>query len=330
MTNTTEIPYNITDRDVTVFVEGEALTATRTPSLVRDLLAAIEGGDVAEVQRLMSPATRYAEALSDSGVDVDLLRGTVTVNGKRVARHLESRILEVVDAGADVTRWKRFVANLHANPSMVARQELSLFLESDNLPITADGCFLAYKRVRADYKDCHSGTIDNSVGQEVSMPRQDVDDDRRKTCSVGLHFCSLGYLKSFWGDRLMVVKVNPADVVSIPEDYGNTKGRTWRYVVVDEITDTQDMGDGKTLGDRLRAAAYVPDDDDEYDEWDEDGWADGFDDEDTFLDDDFDPEEAELDGQDVTAVRSETAFVAPEAPREQSVWGRVRAWVKGD
>jgi hypothetical protein len=33
----------------------------------------------------------------------------------------------------------------------------------------------------------------------------------------------------------MVVKINPADVVSIPNDYSNTKGRTWRYEVVGEI-----------------------------------------------------------------------------------------------
>jgi acyl carrier protein len=33
----------------------------------------------------------------------------------------------------------------------------------------------------------------------------------------------------------MLVNINPADVVSIPADYKNTKGRCWRYEVVDEI-----------------------------------------------------------------------------------------------
>jgi hypothetical protein len=28
---------------------------------------------------------------------------------------------------------------------------------------------------------------------------------------------------------------NPADVVSIPSDYNDTKGRTWRYIVVGEL-----------------------------------------------------------------------------------------------
>lgn len=38
----------------------------------------------------------------------------------------------------------------------------------------------------------------------------------------------------------MIVKINPADVVAIPSDYNNAKGRTWRYVVVGELDSNQD------------------------------------------------------------------------------------------
>jgi hypothetical protein len=37
----------------------------------------------------------------------------------------------------------------------------------------------------------------------------------------------------------MLVKINPADVVSIPSDYNNAKGRTWKYEVVGEVTDKE-------------------------------------------------------------------------------------------
>jgi hypothetical protein len=69
------------------------------------------------------------------------------------------------------------------------------------------------------------------------MPREQVDKDRNNTCSVGLHFCSKDYLSSYGGasGHTMIVKINPADVVSIPSDYDNTKGRTWKYEVVGEI-----------------------------------------------------------------------------------------------
>jgi hypothetical protein len=108
-------------------------------------------------------------------------------------------------------------------------------LEKNSLPITPDGHFLAYKKVRYDYKDCHSGTMDNSVGQVVEMERNSVDDDKDRTCSTGLHFCSRDYLNHFGGERLVIVKVNPRDVVSIPSDYNGAKGRACRYEVVDEI-----------------------------------------------------------------------------------------------
>jgi hypothetical protein len=57
------------------------------------------------------------------------------------------------------------------------------------------------------------------------------------TCSKGLHFCALGYLDHF-GSRdepIMVVLVAPEDVVSIPCDYGNQKGRATGYRVVAEL-----------------------------------------------------------------------------------------------
>jgi hypothetical protein len=125
--------------------------------------------------------------------------------------------------------------NLMLNPSKRAVTELYGFLEKNSLPITPDGHFLAYKKVRFDYKDCHSGTMDNSVGTVVEMERNAVDDDKDRTCSTGLHFCSQGYLNHFGGERIVIVKINPRDVVSIPSDYNDSKGRACRYEVVDEI-----------------------------------------------------------------------------------------------
>ena len=108
------------------------------------------------------------------------------------------------------------------------------------MPITEDGHFLAYKKVRDDYKDVHSGTFDNSVGQVVSMVRNKVDENKDNTCSSGLHFCSFDYLKSFGGTRIMILKINPADVVSIPSDHFQQKGRTCRYEVIGEVPVEED------------------------------------------------------------------------------------------
>ena len=122
------------------------------------------------------------------------------------------------------------------NPSNRAVEELYGFLEASSLPITDDGCFLAYKSVRQDYMDHHSGTMDNSVGSVVSMERNKVDEDKDHTCSYGLHFAAHEYAAGFGSSgRMVVLKINPRDVVAIPSDYANQKGRCASYEVIEEV-----------------------------------------------------------------------------------------------
>lgn len=128
----------------------------------------------------------------------------------------------------------RFMDNISKNKLKDIRDELYQFMASGKMPITIDGCFLAYKRVRADFLDCHSGTMDNSPGKLVSMPQDKVDTNRHNECSRGLHFCSRDYLRSFGGAKTVVVKVNPRYVFAIPTDYNYAKGRASEYYVVGE------------------------------------------------------------------------------------------------
>ena len=160
-----------------------------------------------------------------------------------------SRIVENFKKGMDFNYLLQFLDNVAENPSNTAIQELYLFLEDNSLPITPDGYFLAFKRITNDYKDCRTSTFDNRVGAIVEMKREDVDDDRDRTCSNGLHFCAKGYLKFYPGDRIVVVKINPADVVSIPSDYDNMKGRCCKYMVVAEVIANEEDLDNIDLKD---------------------------------------------------------------------------------
>lgn len=172
--------------------------------------------------------------------DVKIVGGSVTYKGRPLHNVVTDRILQMMREGFDYEPMANFLSNLMQNPSNVAVSELYLFLEHCSNPITSDGHFLAYKRIRNDWKDIYTGTMDNSVGQVLEMPRNEVDDRRDNTCSAGLHFCSESYLQ-FYGsrdsenDRVVIVKINPRDVVSIPADYNNSKGRTCRYEVVGEV-----------------------------------------------------------------------------------------------
>lgn len=161
--------------------------------------------------------------------------GALYYNDSKLSGYIVDRILELVDADKPITRMLKFLENLLQNPSNRVYEHLFEFLEKGQLPITEDGYFLAYKKVNGNYTDCHTGTINNSIDTTVSMPRQSVDDNPNNTCSHGLHVCSFDYLAHFSGERIIVVCVNPRDVVSIPVDHNHTKMRVCRYDVIDEI-----------------------------------------------------------------------------------------------
>ena len=202
------------------------------------VVEAIKEGRFEDVPDLANIA-RSVNTFSAGKLEVDELSGTVRYQGTMIDNSLTERLLAMMREGFDVTPMIAFLENLMLNPSKRAVDELYGFLEYGQLPITEDGHFIAYKRVRADYKSVHDGKTDNSIGLTVSMPRNFVDDRSENTCSNGLHFCSFEYLKSFSGEKCIILKINPRDVVSIPVDYNNTKGRACSYQVIGELTDQE-------------------------------------------------------------------------------------------
>lgn len=232
----TRIPHILSSANVTVYIDGQPnVVPVGTPQY--DLvIAAINAGDLQAVR----------DAINIRQSVVNLSQGKITLDGKTLSYDgrplhgaLVNRILNVVKDAGNAAPLLLFLENLMANPSMRAVNELYGFLEACDLPITDDGYFLAYKKIRDDYKDIYTGTMDNSVGKVLEVPRNSVDEDKNNTCSYGLHFCSKSYLPQFGrgdGNRIVIVKINPADVVAIPSDYNNAKGRTCRYEVIDEVT----------------------------------------------------------------------------------------------
>jgi hypothetical protein len=174
---------------------------------------------------------------------VTIRDGEVFYNGTRVHNTLTGRIVSMAKEGFDIAHMVKFLENLMANPSYRAVNELYDFLEAGQIPITENGTFLTYKKIRSNWKDIHSGNFDNSIGTKVTMARNMVDEDSSRTCSAGLHVCSYGYLPHFGcsgGDRVVICEVNPADVVSIPTDYNNTKMRVCAYTVIGEVENYAD------------------------------------------------------------------------------------------
>ena len=254
-------PYIVQGSNITVVIGTTPHTVTKSHIAYNKLLAAIKSDDWTTVQDIIEPK----KAVINFGQgNIEIQGDKIFWKGREMHNALTKRMVTMIQEDFLVEPLVAFMENLMENPSKRAVNELYGFLEKNTLPITSDGCFLAYKKVRQDYLDCHSKTVLNkpaayltdednaklteAAGRKdevtvevvdgvtvVSMERNAVDDDQNRTCSTGLHFCSKDYLSHFGGERIIILKINPRDVVSIPNDYNDSKGRACRYEIVDEI-----------------------------------------------------------------------------------------------
>lgn len=207
-----------------------------------------------EVARLLSLAdmptavAKSAETFVTSAVKnpkslvgtAEVRDGQVYVNNVPVHNVISDRIVQFVSQGLPVDPILRFLELLLENPSSRAQQELYDFLANRSLPLTEDGHFLAYKRVREDWMDIYTGRIDNSIGKIVEVKREQVDDDRRHECSYGLHVGALEYVRGYGhGGHVVIVKVNPRDCISVPLDHSAQKLRVCRYEVLYKHDETK-------------------------------------------------------------------------------------------
>jgi hypothetical protein len=155
----------------------------------------------------------------------------VSYDGAPIPVELNKRILDMASKGDDPTAVLNFWEKLQKNPSFRSVKQLWSFLAHQGIPLTTDGCFLAYKGVRSDYKDQYSGIHDNSPGAVHEMPRNKISDDPNHACHEGFHVGALEYARGF-SQRVVVCKVDPEHVVCVPYDHSAQKMRVCKYVVI--------------------------------------------------------------------------------------------------
>ena len=164
--------------------------------------------------------------------------GLVYVGNEPMPSELNSRIIEYQANNLPFDSLLRFWEKLKQNPSFNSRKQLFRFLENKGHSLTEDGCFIGYRGVTEDFKDKHTKTFNNSPGSVCELPRAEVDDNPNNTCSKGLHVGGYEYAKNFAsGGKLVLVKVNPKDVVAVPNDYDGQKMRVCRFEVLKEATE---------------------------------------------------------------------------------------------
>lgn len=194
---------------------------------------------------LCSPK-KMVEGFTKGKFKVDVVNNTIVYTPDtgvpfEVSGKLSQRIIDTIkNDGVDgVESLFNFLDKLMLNPSNRSVNELYGFMTHNDIEIAPNGNFYAWKVVRDTYMDKHSNTMDNSVGKEVRVARNQVNEDSRVTCSYGLHVCAKSYIRHFGGggDRVVRVEVDPRDVVAIPADYNDSKMRCAGYNVVEDVTD---------------------------------------------------------------------------------------------
>jgi hypothetical protein len=298
------IAFNLTGQNLIVFVDGRTFTLPRSDENFHKVYTAVENADKDTILHYLD-AKRTIASKTEGRIAFDGY--SLTFDGEAIHNSITDKLHYLWSNDLPYGSLLRFMDRLMENPSKRAVDELYRFLEACDLPITNDGYFLAYKRVRSNYTDIHSGQFDNSIGATPRLRRNQVDEDSNRTCSHGLYVCSASYLPNFgsWTgtgqDRIVVVKVDPADVVAVPRDYNNAKMRVCGYEVVDDVTDefygNNDNADG------ILPSHFTTDFDDDVndlEDWIDDAFS---------MDDDID--DLDNDDDDIDDLRDETSVAGP-------------------
>lgn len=119
-------------------------------------------------------------------------------------------------------------------------KDLVTFLEKSELPISKNGDIIAYKRLNRKnhhFVDCHTGNVPQVVGSVVAVDLNQIDMDRSRECSGGLHIARRAYLKGFGGDVTTIVLVRPEDVYVVPHKDAD-KVRVSQYQILGVLSAT--------------------------------------------------------------------------------------------
>ena len=233
---------------ISIVLEGELLVATNQhPNYEKIVDAALNDqtkglADLFDISRAVS---RQFGLLADSE-RVSVSGGVIYVDGDPVSNALADQILRFLDEDLDFAPLVAFYDRLLTNPNPESVEQLYRWLNAHAFTIDAEGYIIGYKGLNKDNHSINAGhaivngeefngRIPNEEGSVIEMPRSEVAFDPNVACHTGLHVGTWRYASDF-GSKVVLVQVDPRDVVSVPTDSWDQKLRCCRYVVLGEAT----------------------------------------------------------------------------------------------
>jgi len=214
----------------------------RTGELLKAVLLplATAGGEPIEVDleefslaKIVKEATggdlKVEEKIEDgvSKIALTTAAGDKLENAQTLTEHLERAAYE---GSPGLSAFlERFAKVKHKDTA----QEVLRFMEKVDLPLADDGCLVLYKFLDAAaddgyYVDHHTKKVRQRIGSRVYMDAKDYLNTRDQ-CGTGLHVCAASYGQ--YGNRILLVKVRPEDVVAVPH-HESSKMRVLAYHIV--------------------------------------------------------------------------------------------------
>jgi hypothetical protein len=232
----------------TVVVDNQSHQFDHTHPEYEGLVECVKTGDAEAFAELLEIGT-VIENWSEG--NFEFRDGFLYYEDEQVASQPTDRIIQLIKNGWDKGPMLAYLDRLYQNISNRAVMESYDWCSHRGLPITPDGYLVGYKGVgvyngkdktdkmgrplsTGDLVDKWSNSIRNNIADEVSMNRRKVSDNCNEGCSAGLHVGTYEYACGWAGSegKVVLVRFDPSDIVSVPTDCEYQKMRVSRYTVI--------------------------------------------------------------------------------------------------
>jgi len=223
------VKWQMFNNSVVLLFDGKTFNIHRDDFRYPDIANCIRKNQLNKIPKIVD----MEAAFSYKGLK--LIDGQLEIKGEKLPTDLNDMVMSYRKDGIPFDSIIKFWGKLKQNPSYDTRSRLFEFITSNKLLLTDDGCFVGYRGVTEDFKDGHSRKFDNKPGKVCKMPRSAVDDNPNNSCSNGLHIGSYSHANGF-GSRMVAVKVDPVDVVVVPNHCSTQKMRVCKFKVLEEVS----------------------------------------------------------------------------------------------
>lgn len=252
------------DGTIVLYADGEVYTVRTDHRGYATIADALKREDYHTALSSLDFVARLADYVSSTGL-LRVDRRRVYYRDRELKFAFVQRLIHMLEEGAPVANFVRYIERSMMNPSRTCIEELFKF--SDNpqkrtpLPLLPDGRVLAYKTVREDWYDWHTGKVlytplhikyadDPRVddmswlldqpGELIGVPRWEVDDNAANLCSTGFHAGTFEYVKRFHAGsprKFLAVAIDPSQVVAASGESSQDKIRCHVLECRQELTE---------------------------------------------------------------------------------------------